>query len=79
MLLSDLDVHREQMGEDARYFDRHSAQSLVDALDGFVPLSVIQREHGSMKQERLRFSEFEQFALDFVELAGYCQSRAGRP
>jgi len=77
--LSDLDVHREQMGEDARYFDRHSAQSLADALDGFVPLSVIQREHRVDEARVVALQRVEQFALDFVELAGYCQSRVGRP
>jgi len=79
MLLSDLDVHREQMGEDARYFDRHSAQSLADALDGFVPLSVIQREHRVDEARVVALQRVEQFALDFVELARYCQSRVGRP
>jgi glycosyltransferase involved in cell wall biosynthesis len=79
MLLSDLDVHREQMGEDARYFDRHSAQSLADALDGFVPLSVIQRERRVDEARAVALQRVEQFALDFVGLAGYCQSRAGRP
>ncbi|WP_310446594.1 glycosyltransferase family 1 protein [Thiobacillus sp.] len=78
MLLSDLDVHREQMGENARYFDRHSAQSLADALDGFVPLSVIEREQRVDEARAVALQRVEQFALDFVELAGYCQSRVGR-
>lgn len=79
MLLSDLDVHREQMGEDARYFDRHSALSLADALDGFVPLSVTQREQRVDEARAVALQRVEQFSLDFVELAGYCQSSAGRP
>jgi glycosyltransferase involved in cell wall biosynthesis len=79
MLLSDLDVHREQMGEEARYFDRHSAQSLADALDGFVPLSVTQREQRVGEARAVALQRVEQFALDFVVLAGYCLSRTGRP
>lgn len=78
MLLSDLDVHREQMGEDARYFDRHSALSLANALDGFVPLSVTQREKRVDEARAVALQRVEQFALDFVELAGYCQPSAGR-
>ena len=37
MILSDLDVHREQVGDAARYFDRHSAQSLAQALGEPMP------------------------------------------
>jgi glycosyltransferase involved in cell wall biosynthesis len=59
MLLSDLDVHREQMGEEAIYFDRHSAQSLADALGAFVPLNEMQRE--------LRVNAAREAALKRVE------------
>lgn len=45
MLLSDLPVHREQMGAEAQYFDPHSANSLADALDHFEPLGAHERVH----------------------------------
>ena len=44
MVLSDLDVHKEQMGARATYFDRYSAQSLANVLERFQPLSREQRE-----------------------------------
>jgi glycosyltransferase involved in cell wall biosynthesis len=39
LVLSDLDVHREQAGDRAVYFDRHSAPSLADGLQQVQPLS----------------------------------------
>jgi glycosyltransferase involved in cell wall biosynthesis len=78
MLLSDLDVHREQMGSDAAYFDRHSAQSLADALDEFVPLDESQRSQRSKDAREAALQRVNRFALDFVELAEYCRTRHGR-
>lgn len=78
MLLSDLDVHREQMGTDALYFDRHSAQSLADALDGFVPLDESQRTLRAEVARESALQRVERFARDFVELVGYCQTWSGR-
>jgi glycosyltransferase involved in cell wall biosynthesis len=77
MLLSNLDVHREQMGEEAVYFDRHSAQSLADALDAFVPLSEAQREQRSEAAREAAHQRVKRFAQNFVELAAdCCQLRA---
>ena len=70
MLLSDLDVHREQAGEDAIYFDRHSPQSLADALGTFVPLSEMQRELRANVAREAALQRVERFARDFVDLAG---------
>lgn len=78
MLLSDLDVHREQMGEDAFYFDRHSAQSLADALDGFVPLDESQRALRAETAREASLQRVERFSRDFADLAGHCQSGCGR-
>lgn len=78
MLLSDLDVHREQMGNEALYFDRHSAHSLADALDAFVPLDETQRVQRAASARTVAIQRVERFAWDFVELAGYCQTRFGR-
>lgn len=79
MLLSDLDVHREQMGEDACYFDRHSAKSLADALDGFVPLDESQRALRAEAAREAALQRVERFARDFADLAGHCQHGWGRP
>ena len=79
MLLSDIDVHREQMGEAAIYFDRHSAQSLADALDAFVPLSELQRELRVDAARGAALQRVGQFAQDFVDLAGHCQPGSGYP
>ncbi len=73
MVLSDLDVHREQMGQDALYFARHSAQSLADALGGFVPLDESQRMQRADAARDAALQRVEQFARDFVDIAGYCQ------
>lgn len=73
MVLSDLEVHREQMGQDALYFDRHSAQSLADALDGFIPLDESQRMRRADTARIAAMQRVEQFAQDFVDIAGYCQ------
>lgn len=79
MVLSDLDVHREQMGNDAVYFDRHSAQSLAEALEGFAPLGVSQRALRAETAREAALQHVEQFSLDFVELAGHCRGSSGRP
>jgi len=73
MLLSDLDVHREQMGDEVIYFDRHSAQSLADALGAFVPLSEMQRERRVDAARNAALQRVGRFAQDFVDLAGHCQ------
>lgn len=78
MLLSDLEVHREQMSNDALYFDRHSAQSLADALDAYVPLDQAQRAQQAAAARLAAIQRVERFALDFVELAGDCQIQYGR-
>lgn len=74
MVLSDLEVHREQMGQDALYFDRHSARSLADALDGFIPLDESQRMRRANAARIAAMQRVEQFAQNFVDIAGYCQN-----
>lgn len=68
MVLSDLDVHREQMGDGARYFDRHSAQSLADTLDTFMPFDAAQRAERAETARAAALLRVEQFARDFAEL-----------
>jgi len=78
MLLSDLDVHREQMGNDARYFERHSIQSLADTLEAFVPLDEAQRVQRADAARAASIQRVERFARDFVELADQCRVGYGR-
>lgn len=73
MVLSDLDVHREQMGGGATYFDRYSAQSLADALGAFVPTSESQRELLVDAARADALQRVGKFAEDFVDLARHCQ------
>jgi glycosyltransferase involved in cell wall biosynthesis len=79
MLLSDLEVHREQMGGNAIYFDRHSAPALADVLDAFVPLSAEARENRVDVARDVALQRVERFAQDFVDLVGHCQSRSAHP
>lgn len=79
MLLSDLDVHREQMGNDAVYFHRHSAQSLADALDTFKPLNEMQRGLRVDTAWHAARQRVEQFAQDFVNLAEHCKNVSEHP
>ena len=79
MLLSDIGVHREQMGDEGVYFDRHSAQSLADALDAFMPLSEMQRELRVDAARQAALQRVERFAQDFVDLAEHCKNVSERP
>lgn len=74
MVLSDLDVHWEQMGSDAVYFKRHSPRSLADALEGFTALYASQRALQAETAREAALQRVERFARDFVELARGCQS-----
>ncbi len=75
MLLSNLNVHKEQMGDRATYFDRTSAGSLAEALLGLTAVDEKQREslvqlaRHDAEQRVLRFSE------DFVNLVEHCCKR----
>ena len=75
MLLSDLEVHREQMGEQATYFQRHSAQSLANALARIDTVDPAKREPQAHAAREAALQRAEQFALNFVSLAKYCVSR----
>jgi glycosyltransferase involved in cell wall biosynthesis len=75
MLLSDLAVHQEQMGAEACYFERHSAQSLADALDNFSPPDAAERARGLAAARLAAERRVEQFAREFVEACEF--SRTG--
>ena len=68
MLLSDLAVHKEQAGDSATYFDRHSAVSLADAMARFQPLSKADREARSAAAYVEAQVNVRQFAQDFLKL-----------
>ena len=69
MLLSDIDVHREQMGARATYFNPHSSASLADALLCFPDLDEIRREQLFDEARLATHLRLKQFGEDFVSLA----------
>lgn len=76
MVLSDLDVHREQMGAAARYFRRESAQSLADALQALPRFDRAQREADVAAARNDSEVRLRDFAADFARLAGNAMGRA---
>ena len=76
MLLSNLDVHREQMGDQAIYFDRHSAQSLADELDRFVPPDQPQRLKMMDAARQDATVRVTQFGEAFTRLVEDCVQRS---
>jgi len=82
MLLSDLPVHREQMGAEAVYFARQSASSLAKALADFSPLNTerrVLRLAAAREAAKLRVATFAQEFVDACEFSriGRAQARAG--
>jgi hypothetical protein len=76
MILSDLDVHREQMGDRATYFDRHSAQSLADALDNYDPPDESQRLEMIATARREASRRVTRFGDEFAQLVESCVRQA---
>ena len=68
MLLSDLDVHREQMGSEARYFVRDSAEALADMLRTTPPFSGSERELTLQPAQLSSKDRVRNFAIDFAQL-----------
>ena len=75
MVLSDLEVHREQMDDAAIYFERNSALSLANALDRIQVLDPAQRELQTNAARNAALQRVEQFAGDFVNLTQSCLDR----
>jgi glycosyltransferase involved in cell wall biosynthesis len=66
MILSDLDVHREQAGAQARFFDRFDAASLADAL--VAPLPAACTDEAALEREAgQRMADFAQAFVALVE------------
>ena len=74
MLLSDLEVHREQAEGQAVFFARHDPSSLADALRCFPDLDLVSRCHQreiALKQAESRIAEFANSFVRAAQLA--CQ------
>jgi len=76
MILSDLDVHREQMGDQATYFDRNSPRSLADVLQVFPAMAAERREYSARVAGIETLQRVRQFASTFVEFADHCVRRS---
>jgi glycosyltransferase involved in cell wall biosynthesis len=72
MILSDLDVHKEQMGSAAVYFDRHSPASLAGCLDSFIPQSYEQRRASLHHAQLIGDDRARDFAQTFAKLLSHC-------
>ncbi len=66
MLLSDLPVHREQAGNIANYFDRHSPEALAKALLSFPVLTKDERLQNALSATTKSPQRLRQFADDFI-------------
>jgi glycosyltransferase involved in cell wall biosynthesis len=69
MHLSDLDVHKEQAGTDARYFDRYSVASLATCLESVKRQDEAEREQrldAGLLDARMRS---KRFAAEFMAAA----------
>jgi glycosyltransferase involved in cell wall biosynthesis len=73
MVLSDLEVHKEQMGDQAIYFERNSAQSLADTLEQFVVVDESHRQTLAEHARVIAMNRFKMFSDDFACLAEECQ------
>jgi glycosyltransferase involved in cell wall biosynthesis len=69
MLLSDLDVHREQMGDAARYFRRDSTMTLADALQFLPRFDAASRNAVIETAAREAAQRVAAFASCFADLA----------
>jgi glycosyltransferase involved in cell wall biosynthesis len=72
MILSDLPVHREQMGDGAQYFDRHSAAALTQALASFQPQAPAERELRASAAREAALLRIQAFADTFFHTATAC-------
>lgn len=66
MLLSNLRVHREQVGEAAGLFDTDSPSTLADLLQAFPDTTVAVRRERERLAVDASISRVRQFALDFA-------------
>jgi glycosyltransferase involved in cell wall biosynthesis len=76
MVLSDIPVHREQVGDGAAFFNLGQPQSLADVLQGFQPLDVSQRGQLASAGAATAVQRTGQFAAEFADLARACLVRS---
>lgn len=69
MLLSDLDVHREQMGTSAQYFRRDSAEELANRLQSVSPFDAAARMIAVERAAGEADARIRRFAQTFASLA----------
>jgi len=69
MLLSSLEVHREQAAARALYFDKNSPQELATILASFRPLSAPERGQLAQESRIWAADAVRRFADEFCELA----------
>lgn len=74
MILSDLDVHKEQAEGKALFFDRHNEQSLANLLE-HAPKQMAMPQHLANDQARIRW---QTFARRFSELVNAISEDARR-
>lgn len=75
MILSDLDVHREQCGDGAAYFERESPEDLLRVIEEF---DVSSEKDNALTDDLLRdrqSARIRQFAKDFTDAALAANSR----
>ncbi len=78
MVLSDLDVHREQVGGLAVYFDRTDPVSLADVLQAFVPVPDEVRERLAAKARAESALRVQTYAREFVQMVNDCVQTASK-
>jgi len=72
MVLSDLDVHKEQMEDKASYFDRYSSKSLANMLKRFQPMNDVQREQYADEAKCDAKQRVRHFSEEFTSLVECC-------
>jgi glycosyltransferase involved in cell wall biosynthesis len=78
-LLSDLPVHREQMGDAATYFDPRDPESLASALESFVPISASERRERAVAARQEGERRYRAFASRFADLCEEVVARSAAP
>lgn len=72
LILSDLTVHREQAGDQARYFSVNDPAQLADAIQGFVPFGRDERERRALDARAAAETRVSEFAANFVATVQRC-------
>jgi hypothetical protein len=78
MLLSDLEVHKEQMDNAALYFDRGSPTALADAIVAFTSPSKEDRDRMVDEGARIAEQRLRQFGDEFVKFSHRVMQESAR-